>query len=139
VIVAAVFDTAQACERAFYAAFESADLEAMMVVWAEHAPLLCIHPGGPPLTTRDTVAESWRRIFESAGGMRFTLSDLRVVEDANLSVRHLRENIHHGPGLRDTALVLASNVFVREAGSWRMCVHHASPGGASVSAGGAVH
>ena len=138
-IVAAAFDTPEACEQAFYAAFESADLDAMMAVWAEGAPLLCIHPGGPPLTTRDAVAQSWRRIFDGGGGMRFTLSDRQVVEDGAVSVRHLRENIHHGPGLRDTAVVLASNVFVREGSSGRMCVHHASQGPAAATAGGAMH
>jgi len=139
--VAPRFDTPDACERAFYAAFEARDADAMMAVWAERAPLLCIHPSGPPLTLREAVAQSWRQILEGGGDMRFHLSDRRVVEGAEVSVRHVHENIHFGPGLRDTALVLASNVFVREDGGWRICMHHASPGPAPsrTPAGGAVH
>jgi len=126
--VSARFDTPGACERAFYAAFEAQDTDAMMAVWAERAPLVCIHPSGPALTERDAVAASWRQIFAGGGAVRFTLNERRTVEDGAVSVRHVHENIHHGPGFRDTALVLASNVFVREDGGWRMCVHHASPG-----------
>ena len=139
--VTARFDTAEACEQAFYAAFEAQDADAMMAVWAERAPLVCIHPTGPPLTDREAVAESWRRIFEGGGEVRFTLSERRTVEDADVSVRHLRENIHHGPGFRDTTVVLASNVFVRENGGWRLCMHHASQGPvrAPAAARGPVH
>lgn len=136
-----VFASAQDCEAAFYAAFEACDLDAMMALWAEHAPLLCVHPGGPPLTSREAVRESWRRIFDGGVGARFSLSDLRVMQDDGLSVRFVHENIHHGEGYRQVAVVLATNVFVREHGGWKMSTHHASPGppGAAVQAGGAVH
>jgi uncharacterized protein (TIGR02246 family) len=135
------FQSAQDCEAAFYAAFEACDLDAMMRVWAELAPLLCVHPAGPPLTSRDAVRESWRRIFEGSPGMRFSLSELRVTGDEQVSVRFVHENIHHGDGYRQVAVVLATNVFVREDGGWKLSAHHASPGppAAAVQVGGAVH
>ena len=133
-MTAPVFESPAACERAFYAAFEACDLEAMMAVWSTDAPVLCVHPAGSPLTDRDAVEHSWRLIFQSGGRVRFSLTDLRVVEDATVSVRYVHENIHHGPGLRAMAVVLASNVYVREGKGWRMCMHHASPGPATDAA-----
>ncbi len=137
------FDTAASCEAAFYAAFEAGDAGAMMAVWAQGSPLLCVHPNGPPLTTRAAVEQSWRRIFQGASAVRFTLSHRQSHEDGALSVRFVHENIHHGPGFRDVAVVLATNVFVREPGGWRMCSHHASPGPLAVEpardAGAAMH
>jgi len=137
---APVFDTPRACEDAFYGAFAACDLGAMMGVWSHDAPLLCIHPGGSPVTSREAIARSWAGIFEGGGGVRFTLTDLRVVEAADVAVRFVHENIHHGPGLRAMAVVCATNVYVCESGGWKMCSHHASPGpSAGGIAGDAVH
>jgi ketosteroid isomerase-like protein len=133
------FESPERCEAAFYAAFEACDLDAMMAVWADDAPLLCVHPGGPALNDRGEVRESWRRIFQGGGGVRFVLSHLQVTEDARVSVRFVHENIHHGPGYRSVAVVLASNVFVRESGGWRLSAHHASPGPAPPAGGDAAH
>ena len=137
---APVFDSPQACEEAFYDAFSRCDLEAMMGVWATAAPLLCIHPGGVALTRRDTIARSWAGIFEGGGGVRFSLTDRRCVVSDDVAVRFVHENIHHGPGLRSMAVVCATNVYLREGESWRMCTHHASPGSVPVPrADDAVH
>ena len=122
------FATAEECEGAFYAAFTACDVDAMMTVWAWHAPLLCIHPGGPPLTSREAIEQSWRVILDGVGDVQFTLSELQETASDDVAVRFVHENIHHGPGLRETAVVCATNVFVRENGSWRMRVHHASTG-----------
>lgn len=135
-----VFETPTACEEAFYAAFAACNLEAMMGVWAQDVPLLCIHPGGAPITRREDIARSWAEIFEGGGAVRFTLTDRRVVEAVDVAVRFLHENIHHGPGLRAMAVVCATNVYVHESGGWKMCSHHASPGPTPTgSAGSAVH
>lgn len=135
-----VFESAQDCEAAFYAAFEAGDLEAMMAVWALHAPVICVHPGGPPLSGRDAIRQSWRQIFRGGADARFSLSDLRATDDERVSVRFVHENIHHGEGYREVAVVLATNVFVREGDGWKMSAHHASPGPpATASVGSAVH
>ncbi len=122
-----VYASPEECEAAFYAAFERFDTAAMMTVWAERAPLLCIHPAGPALTSREVVAESWKQIFRGAGRVKFTLSDHRVVQGPDVAMRFVHENIHHGPDLAGLSVVLATNVYVREGDGWRMCTHHASP------------
>jgi ketosteroid isomerase-like protein len=125
------YDSSKSCEEAFYAAFTACDAEAMMAVWAHHAPLLCIHPGSAPLTSRHGIEESWRQIFSAGGGVQFSLTEEKVMESEAVCVRYVHENIHHGPGLRSMAVVCATNVYVFEDGSWRMSLHHASPGPAA--------
>ena len=138
---AAPLTSAEACEAAFYAAFEAADLEAMMALWSSRSPLLCIHPAGPALTSREDVARSWRLIFRGGGGIRFAVDAHCTLESADLVMRSVQENIHQGPGFRELSVVLATNVYVLEDGEWRMCVHHASPTAAADSrdTGGPVH
>lgn len=121
-----IFTTAQACENAFYAAFEARDLDLMMRVWASHTPIMCVHPGAALLHGRDAVMSSWRQIFSAPDPLRFTISDQQIFEYGDLAVRVVHENIHHGPA-HTLAVVLATNVFVRRNEAWTLCSHHASP------------
>ena len=41
------FASPEQAEAAFYSAFEKADLDAMMSVWAEDEDIVCMHPGRP--------------------------------------------------------------------------------------------
>ena len=66
-----VFTNSQEAEQAFYDAFQRADLDAMMAVWAEDEEVFCIHPGGPRLTGLEKIRESFRQIFRSEVSMRF--------------------------------------------------------------------
>ena len=125
----APFATAEDAESAFYAAFESRDLAAMEAVWSSAADTLCIHPMGPALHGWPSIARSWTAVFQGIGDARFSLSHLKVLEQAGLCVRFVHENIHHGPGFTGLSLVLATNVFRKERAGWRMVSHHASPGG----------
>ena len=60
---------------AFYAAFESLDPDAMAAVWATEEPVRCVHPGWPMIAGRESVLESWSRIFDNAAAMQFTIID----------------------------------------------------------------
>ena len=48
------YETSRAAERAFYAAFQRANLEEMMQVWADEDSIMCIHPMGPRLEDQKT-------------------------------------------------------------------------------------
>lgn len=109
-----------AANDAFYAAFAAGDLEAMEAIWARHAPVACVHPGWQALRGRQEVMESWRLILDGAGAPGIT---------------PLRPSIHL---LGDTAFVIcverlgggalvATNVFIREDGAWRLVHHQAGP------------
>ncbi len=56
------YATSRQAEQAFYDAFQRADVDEMMKVWADEDRIICIHPMGPRLDGRAAVAQSWRQI-----------------------------------------------------------------------------
>ncbi|MGH8993499.1 MAG: nuclear transport factor 2 family protein [Acidimicrobiia bacterium] len=117
--------------RAFYAAFEARDLEAMGAVWEQSDRATVTHPGWPTLRSWPAVAESWRRIFEHTPYIQFFLTDEEVVVEGDAAWVTLYENIlQEVEGRQQTlgdARIAATNVFFRVDRSWRMVVHHGSP------------
>ena len=112
-------DAVLAANQAFYSAFAAADAAAMEALWARRAPVACIHPGWGMLAGRDEVVESWRRIFRAAppdivchDARAFVLGDTAFV----ICLEIIPE-----------AVLIATNVFVREAGRWRLVHHQAGP------------
>lgn len=123
----AIYTTPQQAEAAFYEAFERADLDAMMAVWAEDEEIVCIHPGGARLTGYSAVRESWRQIFAGGPGMRITLSNPVYSAGMLLAVHSLYENISLPGEPRNPPPVMVTNVYIRGPLGWRMLIHHASP------------
>ena len=82
------FPTPQDAEAAFYEAFESADLEAMMEVWAEDEEIVCVHPGGPRLAGFEQVRASWGQIFGAGQRIKVHLSDQVVLAGMMLMAIH---------------------------------------------------
>ncbi|HLF41783.1 MAG TPA: nuclear transport factor 2 family protein [Acidimicrobiia bacterium] len=119
--------------RAFYAAFEARDIDAMAGVWECSGRATVTHPGWPTLRGWEAVAESWRRIFAATNYIQFFLTEESVDVEGDVAWVTLFENILQEvggmppqPGLGDSR-VAATNVFVRRDGRWRMAVHHGSP------------
>ena len=103
----------------FYEAFRVGSLAAMDALWARREPIACIHPGWPALIGRARVMASWNAIFESgappiecAGAEAHVLGDVAFVTCI--------ERVDDGQ-------LVATNLFAREDGSWRMVHHHAGP------------
>lgn len=112
-------EAALAANRAFYKAFAAADIKAMDALWARRADVACIHPGWGLLAGRDEVIDSWRRIFSNAppdiichGARAFLLGDAAYV----VCLEIMPEGV-----------LIATNLFVREDGRWRMVHHQAGP------------
>ena len=123
------FATSSDAEEAFYAAFERADLNDMMKVWADDDTIICIHPMGQRLEGREAVLQSWRQIFAGGARMRFEVSEITRTLNGDLAVHCVYERIRHGPRLAERSLVLATNIYKATDRGWRLVVHHASPGG----------
>lgn len=113
------FEVLEANE-AFYRAFSARDADAMDALWAQHAPVACIHPGWDALDGRVQVVGSFRAILESGGAphVRCSGASVHVVGDAAFVTCH--EEV-------SGARLVATNVFVREDGAWRLVHHHSSP------------
>ncbi len=56
---------ALALNAAFYRALGEGDVAAMDSLWATAGPVICGHPGAPPLHGRDAVMGSWRQMLRS--------------------------------------------------------------------------
>jgi ketosteroid isomerase-like protein len=108
-----------AANAAFYDAFRGESLAGMDAVWSRRAPVACIHPGWPALFGRARVMASWRAIFESgAPAIRCDSPTAHIVGDTAFVI--CAELLSEGR-------LIATNLFVREDGAWRMVHHQAGP------------
>ena len=114
--------------EAFYRAFESQDIARMDEIWAHEEQVKCVHPGWGLLCGWEAVRSSWEMIFKNSGEMRFTLTDVRIEVRGGLAWVVLTENIlSRAESDVSVTATLATNLFERQAGRWRMVHHHASP------------
>lgn len=111
----------------FYRAFEALDLAEMDRVWAHGEHVRCVHPGWALLEGWEAVRQSWEAIFKGSGEMRFSLGDVQARVTSDTGWVTCAENIlsQVRGNIAVTALV-ATNVFERQGGEWRMVLHHAS-------------
>ena len=122
----------EAVNTAFYEAFESADLDAMLDLWLEDPEALCVHPGALPVRGTSAISRSWALIMANTPYIQFFLTDVEVsVLDGVASVT-CTENVltgdeRTGPDVFGGARAVATNVFVRTDQGWRLWIHHASP------------
>lgn len=106
--------------EAFYRAFSEHDLGAMDLVWAKRAPVACIHPGWGALVTRDSVMASWQSILASRNAPQVTCRGARAFVTGDAAFVICFEMVEGG-------YLIATNIFVREDGHWRMTHHQAGP------------
>ena len=108
-----------AANAAFYRTFAAKDAEAMAALWARRAPVACIHPGWHLLHGREAVLASWRGILSGPGAPAISCADAvaHVLGETAFVVC-----IERIPGVE----LIATNVFVREDGAWKIVHHHAS-------------
>ena len=106
----------------FYRAFSEGDLESMRALWAQHAPVACLHPGQPVLLGRDAVLRAWKDILQHQPGIELSSHEPSVQLFGDTAIVYCYEAASDQP-----AHLAASNVFVREGAVWRMVHHHAGP------------
>jgi ketosteroid isomerase-like protein len=111
---AAVF----AANAEFYRAFADGDFPAMTALWAEREPIVCIHPGWPPVSGRSDVLASWRGILADPPQPPVRPSDEQVYLMGEAAMVVCFESIGE-------VFLAATNVFLREGGAWRLVHHHA--------------
>ena len=113
-------DAVLAANEAFYSAFAGKDFRAMDRLWAQDAPVACIHPLGELLTARDDIMETWRAILENPEQPRVVGVSEQVTLIGDLAFVVGREFVAG-------SAIVVTNIFVRERGAWRMAHHHSSP------------
>ena len=116
---------------AFYRAFAERDFRAMDGVWARESAIACVHPGWGALAGRHAVMESWAALLANPRSPTPACRDPRAFVYAEAAFVICFEELAGN-------FLLATNVFVREKGAWRM-VHHQSGPTADRPAPEAVH
>ncbi|MEX0807956.1 MAG: nuclear transport factor 2 family protein [Dongiaceae bacterium] len=109
-----------AANDAFYQAFTTHDAAAMEALWASDGPIACIHPGWGALNERRRIIESWRAIFDSPQAPAIICLAPNAFLFGDVGFVICFEQIG------DTCLI-ATNVFARRDGAWKMVHHQAGP------------
>jgi ketosteroid isomerase-like protein len=119
--------TPEDLELAFYEALESADLDALMALWADDEPVVCIHPAGPRLESFETVRDSWKEIL-SMGSLKIQMTPLQRLQGGLVAVHNVLQAVlmTDEQGQSHHVEVNATNVFHQGPKGWRMVMHHAS-------------
>ncbi|CUI09479.1 nuclear transport factor 2 family protein [Massilia antarctica] len=110
-------------EAAFYEALNRADVEALMLLWADDEEIVCIHPGGPRLLGHAAIQASWEAILER-GGLQIRPSQLHETHNLMSSVHTVIEGVTSTAG--EPAHLLATNVYIKTPQGWRIVLHHVS-------------
>jgi ketosteroid isomerase-like protein len=129
----------EAAHASFYGAIERGDLDLMEALWLDGAQgedVVSVHPGWPMLRGRGEVMRAWAAVMAGTSYIQFFLTDVDVRIAGDVAVVTCSENVLTGvEGTTGTAgefgfaggRVVATNVFRRTPGGWRLWVHHASP------------
>ena len=126
----APYDSAKAAARAnreFYRAFERLDLAAMRAVWLDDDSIQCVHPASERLVGRERVLGSWAAIFKATDAIHFELQDLSIEIVGEFAWASAIERIRPGNASEPISEAVATNLFVRRGGEWKLLLHHASP------------
>lgn len=125
-------DAVTAANAELYAAFEAGDVDRMEAVWDDADDVRCIHPGWPLLRGRARVLRSWSVIMANTVYIQFFLTGVETSVDGDLAVVTCEENIltavdDADGDLGESAKVVATNIFRRRPGGWRLWLRHGSP------------
>ena len=107
-----------AANEAFYRSFAGRDFDRMDGLWATGVFVTCIHPGWGVVRGRDAVIASWRSILTSPSSPRVVCANAMAYPVGDSAYVICEERIAD-------AVLVATNVFVREAGAWKLAHHQA--------------
>lgn len=113
--------------EAFYRAFADRDLDAMEGLWAQGVPVMRIHPGWGPLTERDAVMASWRAILTGRHSPSIRCQRPETFQYGDVAAVICFEVIGQ-------SFLVATNLFVRQQGRWKMVHHQSGPSNQAPSA-----
>jgi ketosteroid isomerase-like protein len=117
----------QEANLAFYDALRSLDLARMGAVWLHEPWVRCLHPGWELLVGWEEVQNSWVDIFRSTTQMMVSISRSLVHVVGDTAWVSCLENVTstYEEGF-STAVVEATNIYVRRQGKWLLAHHHST-------------
>ncbi len=111
-------DAVLAANEKFYQAFSVGDFATLEALWAKEASVACIHPGWPILRGREQVIASWQTILSGPNPPKIQCSEASVAVLGDAAYVTCVETLAGGS-------LVATNLFVREHGEWRILHHQA--------------
>ena len=111
------------CNDAFYQAFLNRDMKAMDEIWATSSPVLCIHPGGNALTSREQIMSSWEGIISHEACPRILHRNDELMHYDGLTLLTCYEWDERQP----KNILLTTNGFARENNRYYMVFHQTAP------------
>lgn len=112
----------------FYAALAQASLSQMVELWHHSPATECVHPGWDRLRGWADIRDSWAVIFANQGPIQVHTSDPLVHYCGEMAWVTCTESVtDREDNMVQVSQMLATNVFQRIEGRWRMVVHHVSP------------
>jgi ketosteroid isomerase-like protein len=117
-----------AANRAFYEALQTLDLARMETIWLHEDWVKCLHPSWELLMGWEEIRKSWDHIVQSTQQMLVSISRPLVHVFGDTGWVSCLENVTSAyEGGFSTALIEATNIFVRRGGRWLMVHHHTTP------------
>ncbi|MFO8152913.1 nuclear transport factor 2 family protein [Thioalkalivibrio sp.] len=121
--------TPEQARAAYYAAFRAADIEAMMLVWAERPDIVCLHPGSPRAHRGVAeVMESWLLVFSRELNIRIEPRLVAGSETEEIACLLTEELVTRPGDLTPTGSIFVSQTYRKLEQGWRLMQHHASHG-----------
>jgi len=119
----------EAANAAFYDSFEALSLDRMEALWLQEDGAFCVHPGAEVVRGWGRVRRSWAAVFAGMDYIQFIVTNVRAQVQGELGVVSCVENVLAGEVSDHLhgGTAVATNLFVRRDGAWRMLAHHASP------------
>ncbi|MDH3208837.1 MAG: nuclear transport factor 2 family protein [Burkholderiaceae bacterium] len=122
-----VVGSAEDTEQQFYEAMQQGDIEKLMAVWSDDDEIVCVHPGASRVVGPVAIRAAYAGIFAN-GAIDVRPERRRCLQMHGAAVHSVVEHVQVG---RQSAWVIATNVYVKTAQGWRLVAHHASPGSPS--------
>lgn len=116
-------DDVLAANRAFYAAFEARDIDALSDVWEHSDRSTCVHPGWGRLTGWGAISASFFALFQNGQNLQFILTNEQVDVVGDIAWVSCDENILDE---QVGGTVAALNLFARTDAGWKLVIHHGS-------------
>lgn len=124
-------EAVQEANRVFYEAFQNCDLKAMANIWGEGDHVQCIHPVASCIAGRADVLASWKTVLGTSGSFDIRVANPRVVLLGDSQAFVTCSEMVNAADTRGR--IIATNIFEKQGGSWRIVHHHGSPQPAEVT------
>jgi ketosteroid isomerase-like protein len=114
-----------AANLAFYEALQSLRLARMEAIWLQEDWVRCLHPGWELLLGWEEIQKSWAAIFQSTRQMLISISRPLVHISGDTAWVSCLEDVTtaQADGV-SSALIEATNIFVRQRHRWMLVHRH---------------